>query len=253
MLLGKKIGIDIVGMFSRSSYTHQFAITSVDYYSKWPDVRFTQRASTADIICSPKEAFSPEGIPMEIVSDNGVQFCSDELRLFLRNYSIRHTRTSLYYPQANGEVERFNRVLMDCIQAADVAHEGRVDAVQRFLMEYRSTPHCVTEVSPWFLIHGRIIKTKLHVASNVATQKNDAGLRQTVQRKENLMMRAFNKSRKTSCRVFKEEDVVRVRKQGIFQVFVSSWRSDLQGVGWPCLEFCSLILQLVYLQEGGKT
>ncbi|KFD49823.1 LOW QUALITY PROTEIN: hypothetical protein M513_09290 [Trichuris suis] len=148
----EKIGIDIVGMFSRSSYRHRFPITSVGYYNKWPDVRFKQQASTADIICFLKETFSPEVFPMEIVSDNG--FCSGELRLFLRNYGIRHTPNSLYYPQANGEVERFNRVLMDFIPAADAAPEGRGDAVERMLTEYRWTAHCVTEVSPCFLLHG---------------------------------------------------------------------------------------------------
>ncbi|KFD45162.1 hypothetical protein M513_13960, partial [Trichuris suis] len=58
----EKIGINIVGMFSRSSYGHRFRITLVDYYSKWPDIRFTQRASTADIVCFLKETFSPEEI-----------------------------------------------------------------------------------------------------------------------------------------------------------------------------------------------
>ncbi|KFD45081.1 hypothetical protein M513_14043 [Trichuris suis] len=105
----EKTGIDIVGTFSHSSYAHRFAITLVDHYSKWRDVCFTQIASTAHIICFLEETFSPESIPMEMVSDNGVQFCSDEIRLFLRNYSIRHTCTSLHYPQANGNVQRFKR------------------------------------------------------------------------------------------------------------------------------------------------
>ncbi|KFD49820.1 hypothetical protein M513_09287 [Trichuris suis] len=98
----EKIGIDIVGMFVQS---------------------FFVQASVCNYL------------------DSGVLFCSDELRLLLRNYGIRHTRNSLYYPQANGEVERFNGVLMDCMQAADAAQEGRVDAVERMLTEYRWTAH----------------------------------------------------------------------------------------------------------------
>ncbi|KFD45013.1 hypothetical protein M513_13510 [Trichuris suis] len=57
----------------------------------------------------------------------------DFVEMFSRSsyaHRIRNTRNSLYYPQANGEDERFSRGLIDCIQAADVAHEGRVDAVQ---------------------------------------------------------------------------------------------------------------------------
>ncbi|KFD45490.1 hypothetical protein M513_13629 [Trichuris suis] len=101
-------------MFSRSSYGHRFPITLADYYGMWPDVHFTQRASTADIICLLKETFSPEGIPMEIVSDNGVQFCSDEFRLFLRYYDIRggsHLAESRFAHRSHGR-QSFGRLVV---------------------------------------------------------------------------------------------------------------------------------------------
>ncbi|KFD54723.1 hypothetical protein M513_04423, partial [Trichuris suis] len=68
-------------------------------------------ATTKDVIQFLKEIFNREGLPREIVSENGVQFISNEFKQFLNDHAIRHCRTSLYYPQANGEVERFNRVL----------------------------------------------------------------------------------------------------------------------------------------------
>lgn len=38
---------------------------------------------------------------------------------FLKERGIKHITTSVYHPQANGCVERYNRVLKDCIQAAE--------------------------------------------------------------------------------------------------------------------------------------
>ncbi|KFD46101.1 hypothetical protein M513_13035 [Trichuris suis] len=99
----EKLAIDIVGPMPNSRYVEKFAITLIGYYSKWPGVN----SSTV---------FSREGQPREIVSDNRVQFTWNEFKHFLRGRALRHCRTSLYYPQANVEIERFNCVLKDYLQ-----------------------------------------------------------------------------------------------------------------------------------------
>ena len=57
----------------------------------------------------------------EITTDNGVQFTSTEFADFLQAHGIRHTRSALYNPEANAEVERFNRVITDGLKAAIAA------------------------------------------------------------------------------------------------------------------------------------
>ena len=52
-----------------------------------------------------------------IISDNGPQFIAREFQLFLRLASMTHARTSPYYPQSNGKIERFHQSLKgECIR-----------------------------------------------------------------------------------------------------------------------------------------
>jgi transposase InsO family protein len=66
-----------------------------------PDVEITiQRA---------REKF-PEARP-RIISDNGPQFLAKDFKEFLRFCGMTHVKTSPYYPQSNGKVERWHQSL----------------------------------------------------------------------------------------------------------------------------------------------
>ncbi|XP_064469805.1 uncharacterized protein K02A2.6-like [Ornithodoros turicata] len=88
--------------------------------------------------------FSREGYPDEVVTDNGPQFLAVEFEDFLRSCGIRHTLVSIYYPQTNGQVERFNRVLKDIVQIAANENKPLRTTVLEYLTVCRSTPHATT-------------------------------------------------------------------------------------------------------------
>ena len=52
------------------------------------------------------------------------------------------------WPQANGETETFMKPLTKCLQTAVVEHKDWKLELQRFLLNYRATPHCTTKVPP---------------------------------------------------------------------------------------------------------
>ena len=87
-------------------------------------------------------------IPHEIISANGRLFVSKDFDQFCGQLGIKHCKTALYHPQANGAVDRFNRVLKDGIRAFKA--EGRTfdDALRSIISNYRSTPPCTTGVTP---------------------------------------------------------------------------------------------------------
>jgi transposase InsO family protein len=51
------------------------------------------------------------GVNPRIISDNGPQFVAIEFRKFVRFCGMTHVRTSPYYPQSNGKIERFHKSL----------------------------------------------------------------------------------------------------------------------------------------------
>jgi transposase InsO family protein len=46
-----------------------------------------------------------------IISDNGPQFIAKDFKEFIRISGMTHVRTSPYYPQSNGKLERWNQTL----------------------------------------------------------------------------------------------------------------------------------------------
>jgi putative transposase len=58
------------------------------------------------------------GVTPRIISDNGPQFVAKDFKEFIRVCGMTHVRTSPYYPQSNGKIERFHRTIKgDCIRA----------------------------------------------------------------------------------------------------------------------------------------
>jgi putative transposase len=52
-----------------------------------------------------------------IITDNGPQFIAKDFKEFIRICGMTHVKTSPYYPQSNGKIERFHRTLKgDCIR-----------------------------------------------------------------------------------------------------------------------------------------
>jgi putative transposase len=57
------------------------------------------------------------GVSPRIISDNGPQFIARDFKEFIRICGMTHVRTSPYYPQSNGKIERWHRsIKSECIR-----------------------------------------------------------------------------------------------------------------------------------------
>lgn len=58
----------------------------------------------------------PQATP-RVISDNGPQFIARDFKQFIRICGMTHVRTSPYYPQSNGKLERFHKTIKsECIR-----------------------------------------------------------------------------------------------------------------------------------------
>jgi len=80
------------------------------------DIRESMTEADVEIILErAKEAF-PDARP-RIISDNGPQFIAKDFKEFIRISGMTHVRTSPFYPQSNGKVERWHQsVKHECIR-----------------------------------------------------------------------------------------------------------------------------------------
>ena len=80
-------------------------IILIDYYSHFVEVQKLTSTTTASVIAFLKPMFACYGISSTLISDNGPQFSSVEMKEFAEAHGFRHITKSPYYSQANGQAE----------------------------------------------------------------------------------------------------------------------------------------------------
>ena len=108
--------------------TKDLLLVIIDGRTRYPEVEIVRNTSAKSTIQCFENIFSRHGIPRTIVSDNGPPFQGDEIRQY---------------------------------QTAVVEHKDWKLELQRFLLNYRATPHCTTKVPPATALFRRNIRTKL--------------------------------------------------------------------------------------------
>jgi transposase InsO family protein len=80
------------------------------------------------------------GARPRIISDNGPQFIARDFKEFIRLCGMTHVRTSPYYPQSNGKIERWHRILKEeCIRpGTPLTLEDARRLVVRFVEHYNA-------------------------------------------------------------------------------------------------------------------
>ena len=93
---------------------------------------------------------------MEILSDQGAEFCSHLFTELCRVLGTNKIRTSAYRPSTNGATERFHRTLNSVIaKAIELDQHHWCENVPMALAAYRASRHESTGYSPNMLMLGR--------------------------------------------------------------------------------------------------
>lgn len=98
-------------MLPKSARGHEYILIIVDYATKYPEAVPLWKATTGMIEKELLLLFSRMGIPKEILTDEGMPFMSKLMIDLCRLLQVKHLRTSVYYPQTDGLVKRFNQTL----------------------------------------------------------------------------------------------------------------------------------------------
>jgi len=80
------------------------------------------------------------GAAPRIISDNGPQFIAKDFKEFIRICGMTHVRTSPYYPQSNGKLERYHRTIKgECIRpGTPLSLEDARRLVARYVEHYNT-------------------------------------------------------------------------------------------------------------------
>lgn len=99
--------------------TFYYLCSFLDGYSRfiihW-EIRESMTEKDVEIIMQRAVEKFPEASP-RIISDNGPQFIAKDFKEFIKICGMTHVKTSPYYPQSNGKIERWHQSLkQECIR-----------------------------------------------------------------------------------------------------------------------------------------
>jgi putative transposase len=116
-----------------------------------------EESDVQTIIQRARERF-PDTTP-RIISDNGPQFIAKDFKEFIRVCGMTHVRTSPYYPQSNGKIERWHKTLKgDCIRIhTPLSLEDARRLVADYVEHYNTVRlhSAIGYVTPQDLLNGR--------------------------------------------------------------------------------------------------
>jgi putative transposase len=101
--------------------TLYFLISLLDGYSRYIvhwELRENMKEFDTEVVVQRALEKYPGERP-RIITDNGPQFISRDFKQFIRLMGLTHVRTSPYYPQSNGKLERWHgSIKRECIRPA---------------------------------------------------------------------------------------------------------------------------------------
>ena len=131
-----------------------------DAFSKWPEVIKLRTATSATVATNLMKIFAVQGLPEQLVSDNGSQFTSVEFKEFCKYRGISNCYVTPYHPQANGQVERFIQTFKKCMNKMAQSGNNLDYNLNNFLLTYRIIKHSSTNEAPCQLLMGRKLRTR---------------------------------------------------------------------------------------------
>lgn len=129
--------------------------------SRFPEVEVLGSTSANVVIPAMDKLFSSRGIPDKLKSDNGTPFQSAEFAQFAEVLGFEHQKVTPYWPEANGGAENFMKNLGKVCRSAQVEGKPWRKELQKYLRNYRATPHSTTGIPPATALNGYPLKTKL--------------------------------------------------------------------------------------------
>jgi len=116
--------------------TFYFLCSILDGYSRfivhWEIRDKMEEIDVETILQRAREKFANER--PRIITDNGPQFIAKDFKEFIRVAGMTHVRTSPYYPQSNGKLERFHKTIKgECIR---VKVPLSLDDARRIVTDY---------------------------------------------------------------------------------------------------------------------
>lgn len=212
--------VDHCGPFTKTKKGFRHILSVVDAFTKFVKLYPCKSTTSGETISHLREYFRDYSKPKRIVSDRGTCFTSKDFSNFVNGENVSHVLIVTGTPRANGQVERFNRVISPMLAKECEKGDNWCDQLPKVEFSINNTRCRSTGYTPSMLLFGidqigevndRI---KLMLESELAKERNLPEVRMDAVRNINKVQAEneinYNKKRKKPT-VYKEGDYVMLK------------------------------------------
>ena len=150
--------MDILGPLPETRIGNRYILVIGEYFIKWKEEfamkdNIMEAATIARLLVN--GVICRFGVPDSVHMDQGRNFESTLIQEICQLLGIKKTHTTLYHPQSDGLIERFNRTLLDMLSTAVVDDEHGWDLkLPTLLLAYCTSIQDTTGATPFELMFG---------------------------------------------------------------------------------------------------
>lgn len=153
----ERIHLDILGPFNESSQGNVYILMMIDQFTKWLELAALPKQDAESCAYQFLVHFvTTFGCPLEVHTDQGRNFDSNLFKAMCSVLEISKTRTTPYHPCSNGQIERYNQVVVQMVRCFLEGQNREWDKHLPFLaMALHATVQRQTGFTPNMLMLGR--------------------------------------------------------------------------------------------------
>lgn len=144
--------IDHLGPFCKSGSGMSYLFVIVDSYTKFTWAKPTKTTKSIEAEQKLEEIFSAFGYPTRIISDSGTAFTSKRFKEFCLVNQVKHVVNSVASPRSNGQVERFNRTLLEAINKTTINERDWDKCLNKVVWGINNTVNATTGFTAYRLM-----------------------------------------------------------------------------------------------------